>query len=167
VTDVFAIGDSVMQGAGSELYATLPAAIPGIRVDAAPSRQLKHAAAIIEAAFAAAPPPDVLVIHLGTNGLFADSAFDSLIDAAAGVSTILILTIKAPREWESEVNDRLRRGVARHAAIATMLDWHAAADPDSLKPDGFHLTRPGAALYAELIANALLHPVTVDVQPGL
>ena len=155
VTDVFAIGDSVMQGAGPELYATLPAAIPGIRIDAAPSRQLSHAEAIVHAAFTAAPPPDVLVIHLGTNGLFADSAFDALVDAAAGVTTILVLTMKAPRDWESEVNDRLRRGIARHTAVATVLDWHAAADPDSLKPDGFHLTRPGATLYADLIANAV------------
>ena len=155
MTDVFAIGDSVMQGAGSELYATLPAAIPGIRIDAAPNRQLRHTPTIVEAAFTVTPTPDVLVVHLGTNGLFADSAFDSLVEAAAGVSTIVVLTIKAPREWEKEVNDRLRRGVERHTAIAKLLDWHALADPDSLKPDGFHLTRPGAARYAELVADAL------------
>jgi lysophospholipase L1-like esterase len=152
---VYAIGDSVMQGAGPDLYATLPAELPDIEVDAVPYRQLKHAPALVRARLDVQPRPDVLVIHLGTNGPFTDATFDELLDTASDVPTIIVLTIKAPRDWETAVNERLISGVHRHPQRSTLLDWSTIATRDDLHKDGFHLTATGATAYAEAIANTI------------
>jgi lysophospholipase L1-like esterase len=156
VSGVYAIGDSVMQGAGPELYATLPAQVPGFEVDAVPYRQLRQAAPIVEERLASGSPLHAVVIHLGTNGLFAPTAFDELMAATAGVPAVLIVNVKAPREWEEAVNERLAAGVDSRPH-AHLLDWWtiASASPDYLCRDGFHLTRHGAGVYAAAIAGAL------------
>jgi lysophospholipase L1-like esterase len=152
----YAIGDSVMQGAGPELYATLPAQLPGIEVDAVPYRQLRHAAPIVEARLASGPRIDAVVVHLGTNGLFAPAAFDELLDVTGEVPAVLVVNVKAPREWERAVNERLATGVARRPNTH-LLDWWtiASSSQEHLCRDGFHLTRQGAGVYAAAIAGAL------------
>jgi lysophospholipase L1-like esterase len=154
---VFAIGDSVMQGAGPDLYATLPARWPGIEVDAVPNRQMWHAPPLVTERLTRTPRPDTIVVHLGTNGLFSEATLDDVVAAAAGVP-LLLLTMKAPRDWEAAVNERLALGVERHASHAGLLDWHAIATggpSEHLRPDGFHLSRTGAVAYADAIAEAL------------
>ena len=143
-----------MQGAGPDLYATLPATLPGIEVDAAPNRQLKHAPLVVYTRLEIAPRPNVLIVHLGTNGIFADATFDDLVETACGIPAVVFVTIKAPREWETEVNARLARGVARYSQHASLVDWWslATARSDHLRPDGFHLSATGAVAYAEAIA---------------
>ena len=154
--NVLAVGDSVMQGAGPHLYATLPAELPGIEVDAVPHRQLRHGAAVVRAVVGGPrPPPAAVVVHLGTNGEFDDGAFDELIDAAGPGVPVVVVTVRAPRSWEIAVNERLARGVARHRTRLTLVDWHALARPEHLCRDGFHLTREGAAAYASAIAAAV------------
>ena len=151
---VHAIGDSVMQGAGPDLYATLPVAIPDIEVDAVPSRQFTDAPALVRIRVELDPLPDLLLIHLGTNGAFADSSFDELMRAADRIAQVMFVTVKAPRDWEPAVNERLGNGVDRHARRASLVDWNSTATEcrDHLRPDGFHLSRTGARAYAELIA---------------
>jgi lysophospholipase L1-like esterase len=153
---IFAIGDSVMQGAGPDLYATLPARLPGIEVDAVPYRQLRQAAPIVEQRLASGPRVDAVVIHLGTNGLFAPAAFEELMAVTGDVPTVVVVNIKAPREWEAAVNERLAAGILGRPN-AHLLDWWtiASADPQHLCRDGFHLTRDGAGAYAAAIAGAL------------
>lgn len=154
---VYALGDSVMQGAGPDLYATLPGCCPGIEVDAVPNRQMWHAPDLLVARLQQAPVPAVIVVHLGTNGLFSETTFDAVV-AAAGDVPLAFVNIKAPRDWEGPVNERLATGVERHGARACLVDWHAVATrgpTDHLKADGFHLSRIGAVAYAEVIAGAL------------
>jgi lysophospholipase L1-like esterase len=154
---VVAIGDSVMQGAGPELYGTLPAILPGIDVDAEPSRQLAAAPALVAAKRRADPPPEVVVVHLGTNGLFGDAVLDELVAVAGTDTPVLLVTVKAPRGWEAEVNRRLRAGIARAGPPTSLVDWWSCATraPEYLRADGFHLTPDGAIAYAELLASAV------------
>ena len=153
---VLAVGDSVMQGAGRDLYATLPAELPGIEVDAIPHRQLRHGAAVVRAFVGGGrPPATTVVVHLGTNGPFGDGEFDELIDAAGPGVPVLVVTVRAPRTWEAAVNDRLAQGVARHGTRSVLVDWHSLAHPEHLCRDGFHLTRAGATAYAAAIATAV------------
>jgi lysophospholipase L1-like esterase len=153
---VYAIGDSVMQGAGPDLYGTLPAQVPGIEVDAVPYRQLRQAAPIVGERLACGPHVDGVVIHLGTNGLFAPAAFDELMAVTRDVPTVVLVNVKAPREWEPAVNDRLAAGVDGHPN-AHLLDWWtiATASPEYVCRDGFHLTRQGAGVYAAAIARSI------------
>jgi hypothetical protein len=154
---VLAIGDSVMQGAGADLYATLPTLIPGIEVDAVPNRQLRQAPEIVRVRVERASTLDAVVVHLGTNGLFSSAAFDELMRAASDAPEVVFVAVKAPRDWEAEVNRRLVAGVQRHSGRASLLDWWsiADADPSLLRKDGFHLSRIGAVVYAEAIAAAI------------
>jgi lysophospholipase L1-like esterase len=153
---ILAIGDSVMQAAGPELYATLPAVVPGAVVDAAPSRQMRVAPAIVAAAMRLGEPPTGIVVHLGTNGLFSDDDFDDLV-AQARLAPILVMTVSAPRQWVPTVNARLIAGAQRWPDAVTILDWHrlCRATPGLLGRDEFHLTREGAWVYANAIADAL------------
>jgi lysophospholipase L1-like esterase len=153
---VFAVGDSVMQGAGPDLYATLPVAIPGVEVDAAPSRQYWHAAPIISARSSRAPAPAVVVVHLGTNGVPSATQLDEVISSAADAQLVLV-NVRAPREWETETNQRLADAVDRHAPRARLVDWWTLTNTTDgwLKQDGFHLTREGAVAYAHHIARAV------------
>lgn len=146
-----------MEGAGPGLYSTLPNAWPGIEVDAVPSRQFIHAAPVLRQRFSTGPLPEIVVVHLGTNGLFDDGGFDDLVDTCSAIKRLVFLTIKAPRDWEGAVNRRLAKGVQRHPVRATLLDWHAiaGANTDYLCNDKFHLSRAGAVAYAEVIVAAL------------
>ena len=94
-------------------------------------------------------------MHLGTNGTFTDASFDELLAAAGDDTPVLVVSVRAPRPWEAEVNAALARGVERHRHRAVLVDWHATATADDLCRDGFHLTRRGAATYAETIAAAV------------
>jgi hypothetical protein len=145
-----------MQGAGPDLYATLPAEVPGIEVDAVPYRQLRQAPPIVEQRLTSGPGLAAVVIHLGTNGLFATAAFDELIAVTGAVPTVIVVNVKAPREWEAAVNVRLAAGADGHPNVH-LLDWWtiASASPGNLCRDGFHLTRQGATAYAAAIAGAL------------
>lgn len=152
-SSVHAIGDSVMQAAGTTLYGTLPAALPGITVDAAPNRQFRHAIDLVRELLAAGRPPEVLVVHLGTNGPLAATTFDRLVEATRDVDRVIVLNVWAPRAWVPEVNAQLAAGVDRHASVVELVDWAAVAgtEPDLLHRDGFHMNRRGASRYAELI----------------
>ncbi len=155
-TRVFAIGDSVMQGAGPDLYATLPIAIPGVEVDAAPSRQYWHAAPIISARSSRATAPTVVVVHLGTNGVPSAAQLDEVVASAAD-ARLVVVNVRAPRDWETETNQRLAEAVDRYAPRVRLVDWWALTNTTDgwLKQDGFHLTREGAAAYADHIACAV------------
>lgn len=153
---IVAIGDSVMQAAGPELYGTLATAVPSIVVDAAPNRQMRAAPDIVAAYMQLAEPPSAVVVHLGTNGIFTDHLFDHLVSCAQSAQ-ILALTVSAPRAWVPTVNARLAAGARRWPGAVALLDWHELchASVGLLRADEFHLTRRGAQVYAETIADCL------------
>jgi lysophospholipase L1-like esterase len=152
---VLAVGDSVMQGAGPDLYASLPRALPGITVDALPSRQLWHAGAAITQHLRRGFSPEILLVHLGTNGLPSNEQIDEIFEAANGAHVVIVNT-RAPRDWEDETNRRLSQAVRRQHD-ATLVDWWALTSrhPEWLKQDGFNLSRSGAEAYAQNVADAV------------
>jgi peptidoglycan/LPS O-acetylase OafA/YrhL len=148
---VLAIGDSVMLGARS----ALEQAIPGIVVDARVSRQFSHAITVLQLYRAAGYIGPVVLVHLGTNGVFSDAQFDQMMQLISP-SRAIFVNSRVPRGWEPFVNDHLRAGVARWPN-ATLVDWHAIGGPhaDFFARDGFHLTAVGARYYAALLKSAL------------
>lgn len=150
----YGVGDSIMLGAKSRLEA-----IPGwtFVIDAKVSRQFSAGLPLL--ADAAAHQPQVVVLHLGTNGPVSDTMFDTAMAAVAGVPKVIVLTIQLPPldryTYETATNDVIKRGAARYGA--TVVDWNAATNdhPELFAPDGIHPQAAGSALYASLIAAAL------------
>jgi hypothetical protein len=111
---VYALGDSVMEGAGPGLYNTLPQVVPDIDVDAIPNRQFRHAPELVTARTAQPPLPETIVVHLGTNGLLSNTDFEHLVASAPTATRFVIINVHAPRDWTDSVNQRLADGVRRH-----------------------------------------------------
>jgi peptidoglycan/LPS O-acetylase OafA/YrhL len=147
---VFAIGDSVMLGAASQLAA----AVPNSEVDAAVSRQVSEGIAVLEARREAGTLGDVVIVHLGTNGSFTGSEFDQIMGTLAGVRRAVFVNLKVPRDWEGADNAILADGVTRYTN-ALLIDWHAfaGAHPEFFYEDSIHLNPDGALFYAQLIAG--------------
>lgn len=149
---VIAIGDSVMVSAADELER----AIPGVEIDAAIGRQVSAAIRLLKQLRDAGHLGDVVIIHVGNNGVFSAKQFDEIMGVLAGVRRVMFVNVKVPQRWEGPNNTVLAEGVARYAN-AVLVDWHAASvdRPDLFWKDGIHLRPEGAQLYADLIAAAL------------
>ena len=150
---VLAIGDSVMLGAADKLLAEFPQ----IRVEAVQSAQFPEGIARIRAEVSKPPAerPEVVVLHLGTNGIFDPAQLDELRRLSIGLDRLVVLNIRAPRNWESFVNEQL--APTANWNKVEFIDWHtiSADRPDWLTGDHVHLTEDGQNAYTALIADAI------------
>jgi peptidoglycan/LPS O-acetylase OafA/YrhL len=146
-----AVGDSVMLGASASLDA-----IGAVKVDAEVSRPWDAAPAVTAALRDQGVVDDVLVIHLGTNGPVTAAVFDELMADVSDVGRVIVVNVRVPRRWESEVNAVIADGVTRWPN-AELLDWHGFSNdrPALFAADGVHLTEAGMAAYASLVENAV------------
>jgi hypothetical protein len=153
---VLALGESVMLGAVGELSAG------GIVVDAAVSRQGTDMAELLERMRANGELGRTVVIQIGTNGYVNDANFDRIMAQLPPELTpmVVFLTVRAPRDWISHNNTRIRALPERFPNVV-VLDWEVASEAilDQISGDGFHL-RTGAAkqFYANLIFDAIGRP---------
>ena len=99
--------------------------------------------------------PNVVIVHLGTNGKFGPGALDALM-RAAGFRQVFFVNAFVPRAWEVDVNAALAAGAQRWHN-AHVLDWHgyAAKHLDWFAADGFHLSRIGARAYAQFVRSGI------------
>jgi hypothetical protein len=153
VPRVTGVGDSVMLGAASGLYARFP---DHMFIDAQVSRQASTAPGIIQSLKASRGLGDVVVVHLGTNGTFSEDDMRAAA-AAAAPARIVFLTVHVDRPWESEVNDTLHQVVPTIPG-AGLADWHAAAadHPEWFVGDGVHMSAEGIAAYGDFVKGYLL-----------
>ncbi|MBI2705489.1 MAG: acyltransferase [Actinobacteria bacterium] len=151
---VRAIGDSVMLGARPTLLNALGA---NSAVDAAVSRQVAYAIQKMQQWNELGQIPDVLIIHLGTNGTFNAQEFDALMEAAKNVRKVLFVTNKVPRRWQDTNNAAIGEGTRRYPDQAVLVDWYSASidRPEYFAPDGYHLKPEGAQAYANLILSKM------------
>jgi hypothetical protein len=152
---VTGVGDSVMLGAASGLYARFPDLM---FIDAKVSRQASTAPGIIQALKGTRGLGDVVLVHLGTNGTFSEDEVRATA-AAAAPTKVEFLTVHVDRPWEAEVNDTLRR-VVPTIPNARLADWHAeaASHPEWFVKDGVHMSTAGIAAYGDFVKAALLKP---------
>jgi peptidoglycan/LPS O-acetylase OafA/YrhL len=146
---VTAIGDSVMLGA----VQALEDEIPGVVVDAAISRQTSTAIQLLRSRSASGQLGDVVIVHMGDNGTFSASQFDSMMEVLADVPRVVFINVKVPRAWEGPNNAVIADGVERYPNTV-LVDWHGVGiqRPDFFWDDGIHLRPEGADAYAALIA---------------
>lgn len=143
----YAIGDSVLLGASSDLVSL------GMRVDAVEGRRPTR---LMDALRHVPDDGRPIVVHLGTNGPFTKELCERFRDAVVGSRPVVLITIRAPRAWVPTTNQEIRK-CAHDIATATLLPWHRIANerPEALYPDGIHLTPAGTALIVQEITQAL------------
>lgn len=150
---IAAIGDSVMLGSKDELEKRIG---PGT-VDATVSRQFGDAPNLVSRLLARSVPPQVIVVHLGTNGPVQERHFEALMEIAAEVPLMVFINAHVPtRSWESTTNSQLAAGVERYNNTV-LVDWHTPTKgrSDLFAADNFHPKQPGRVIYAELVAEAI------------
>jgi lysophospholipase L1-like esterase len=150
VPRITAIGDSVMLGARTALEQRLGS----VRVDATVSRQFGHAIELARWLRDSNQLSDVVVVHMGTNGIITQGHIDAMMEVLRDRKRVVYLNLKVPRRWEGPDNDVLRANIPRFSN-AVLIDWHSVgnAHPEWFYEDGFHLRPDGARAYADLIAQ--------------
>jgi peptidoglycan/LPS O-acetylase OafA/YrhL/lysophospholipase L1-like esterase len=157
VGSYLAIGDSVMAGAASPLRAA------GFTVDAVESRQFGDYVGTLQDLLASGQVPQLVVVHLGTNGAIPEGDARAFFDLLAPVPRVIVLTLWVDREWIPGNNELLIALDAEYANV-DLLYWdglapgcEAWAQGQGLSgncyaaADGFHLSADGADYYTELI----------------
>lgn len=151
-TGVTAVGDSVLLASAT----ALKSALPGITIDAKVGRQLSDANTIVAMLRARHRLGPVVLLDLGTNGSFSAASLARLMHTIGPSRTVLMLTVYAPRPWETTVN-RAIRAAPRHWPNVRIVDWYTAIRhrQQLLWTDHVHPRPDGARLYTRLVLAAL------------
>jgi hypothetical protein len=166
--DRYALGDSVMLGAKSNLKGK-----GFVIVDAAESRQAYKGPSLLRKRGASLPTN--VVVHLGTNGTFPLSVCKKIVTTAGPKRRVFFVTVHVPRSWQKPNNKVIRACDAAFAADRVhVIDWNAAVKqhPKWLYSDHTHLRPSGAKGFAALIdanvdnAVAAAHKRAVDAAGG-
>ena len=151
---VTAVGDSVML----DYQIPLEAAVPGISVDAAVSRQWDTGISILQQLKAQGQLGAKVVVALSTNGPITDADFDQMMSVLSGASRVVFVNDHVDQPWQDPNNAVLAAGAARYHNVV-IADWAtmAAQNPSWFGSDGTHLAidGPGTTQLAALIANKL------------
>ena len=153
VGSVSAVGDSVMLGAADQLYRD----IDNLTVmDAEVGLQASAAIDILRRRRALGQLGDVVIVHIGNNGIFTPRQFDEMMRVLAGVREVVFVNVNVPRAWERPNNATLAQGVRRYPN-AVLVDWYSASvyHPEYFVSDGVHLQIKGQRVYADLISKRL------------
>lgn len=149
---VFALGDSVMLGAAS----SLPSYLGDVEIDAEVGRQAGAALEILKWRKQNGLLGDVVVLHIGNNGMFTSAQLNEALQLLSDVPEVAVVNVKVPRAWEGANNEAIAQVVPNYPN-AVVVDWHGASAsyPSIFYSDGIHLQPEGATYYAQVIAAAL------------
>ena len=146
-----AIGDSVMLGALDEL------AGKGFLANARGCRGLEEALTLLRGLRRRGRLPQLVVVALGANYELQASQFAELF-RVVGPRRFLGLVTQRELGGGAGADAELVRRVARaHPRQSMLLDWvgYSAGHGGWFGGDGLHLTAPGAAAFARLLARAI------------
>lgn len=149
---IVAIGDSVMLAAAP----TLQQDFPGIAIDAAVSRQLLSAPALVQALADSGQLRSVLVLALGTNGPIERDTLEKVRAILGPDRQLVVVNVQAPRTWTDGVNTTLS-GFAVYYRDVELANWHDAIQPSLgvLAGDRIHFGGAGAVIFSASIRDAL------------
>ena len=150
---VTCVGDSVMLGA----LPALQQIMPGCVVDAKESRQVAEVIGILQNLEAQGKLGSVVVIALGTNGPFAQSFGQSVIDYLGPDRQIYWVTAYgATLRWQEESNSVIR-AIAEANDNVELIDWAGVgpSHPEWFYSDGIHLQQAGQQGYADFVARTI------------
>jgi lysophospholipase L1-like esterase len=100
---------------------------------------------------------DIVVIHLGTNGMIDDKQFSEALKSLRDRKEIVLVTLYADRKW-IPYNNLLLRIAEYENDNVHLIDWKARArrHPEYIAQDGVHLTEEGKKELAKMINARLL-----------
>ena len=147
-TTVWAIGDSIMVGATDLLIASRP----DLLIDAQVGRTFAQGLDALAGLLAEGDAPDALVFALGTNNGTTPEQVAELIDLAADIERLILVTVVVPRGWEAGTNAAIVEAGARYGSVS-IADWYslAAGDASLFRSDGYHPSTEGAEAWAGLV----------------
>jgi hypothetical protein len=145
---VTAVGDSVMLAAAPQLQA----ALPGIYVDAAVSRQMDAGLGEVRMIAAAGGLRRVVLVGLGTNGKVTASQINRLRGVVGPDRWLVLVNTYTARPWEQEVNAAIAKAARRDPRVL-MVDWFSAIENHTnlLRVDQVRPRPSGASLYARVV----------------
>jgi hypothetical protein len=145
---VTAVGDSVMLAAAPQLQA----ALPGIYIDAAVSRQMNAGLAEIRMIAAAGGLRRVVLVGLGTNGTVTASQINRLRAVIGPDRWLVLVNTYMARPWEQEVNAAIAKAARRDPRVL-MVDWFSAIENHTslLRLDQVRPRPSGGSLYARVV----------------
>ena len=149
--DVFAVGDSVMLGSAKKLKSY------GITVDASKNRQVIDAVQIFNYYKSVNELGDVVVIHLGTNGITKAATFERILKPLASVKRVVILTMRVPGRASEQLNNEVINNLPATHPNVSILDWYTLSKPhpEWFNSDGIHPNALGQDNYVALILQAI------------
>jgi hypothetical protein len=149
---VTAIGDSVMAASAMALAKVLP----GIYIDAVPSRQMPAGLAVVRRLAASGRLRQIIVMGLGTNYIVTARQLNQLLRIIGPHRRLVLVNTYVPDEWSREVNATDAAFIRRHPGVV-LADWY-----DTIKnrmyllwPDHVHPEMPGTAVYARTVNRAV------------
>ena len=149
---VTAIGDSVMLAAAPQLQA----ALKGIYINAAISRQMSAGLAVVQGLAGTGLLRSVVVLGLGTNGTVTTSQIRQLLATIGPHRTLVLVNTFVPRPWQNGDN-RVLAAAARNHDNVVLANWFATIEHRTglLWDDDVHPRPPAATLYARMVATAV------------
>ena len=145
------IGDSVMKM--GEPY--IKEIFKDANIDAKVSRQFTDLPKVLESLKANKKLKNIVVIHLGTNGVINKESFESSMKLLEGKTVYLMNTV-VPKPWEKSVNESLEEWSEGYDNI-TIIDWYkyAKGEKKLFYKDATHPKPDGATKYAEFILETI------------
>ena len=123
-------------------------------VDAAESRQFDSALPIAEVIARSGEIPEIVVVHLGTNGTIDEDDANEFFALLQGVPKVIVLTVNVDKSW-NDPNNALIMSLPTEFPNVSVGFWDGVA-PDCtgncFASDNLHLSADGADYYAGYIA---------------
>ena len=148
-------GDSVVLSARDSLRSV----IGKVSIDAAVSRQPKVIADRIRARREEQRLGTAVVIHMGTNGIVQEADLKPILEELSDRDRVVVVNVRVPRVWMKPTNEMISSLVTQFPNVR-LADWNAASKGHKgyFAPDGVHLTKTGAEVFATLINEMLEGP---------
>lgn len=148
-------GDSVVLGAHEKLKEVLGL----ISIDAKIGRQPAEIAERIEIRRAEKRLGDVVIIHMGTNGIVTENDLKPILDRLTDRERVIVVNVRVPRPWMKPTNEMISSIVPQYPNVR-LADWSTASKGHRgyFVSDGVHLTKSGQQAFAELILQTMSQP---------
>lgn len=150
--DITIIGDSVTLAS----YEALAERFPGAYINGEVSRHYQAAMPILTELESTGSLGDYVVLGFGTNGQAFPGQITEIKDFIGPDRTLILVDPYGLSNGVLEAAAQVEEYIQDHDDVY-MAPWchKALANPDTLRPDGFHPLPPGAVLYADAVEEAV------------